>query len=95
MLREVRRLRQATERIAQALEARNAHDFPQIVVSPDQRETEVTYVNEAEQAALVDIEMRLTAAKGIPPTEDEILAMYELERGLPDQDVAPPGAPDA
>lgn len=86
LLREVRRLRTAAERIAAALELRNAHDFPQIVAAPDHRETEVTFIDARHQATLMDIEMRLTAAKGIPPTEDEILALYELEQGGAVQD---------
>jgi hypothetical protein len=34
----------------------------------------------------MEIEMRLTAAKGIPPTEDEILAMWEIEHQQPPAD---------
>jgi len=93
LLREIRSLRKSAERIAAALELRNAHDYPQVVATPDQRETEVTYVDAQHQATLMDIEMRLTAAKGIPPTEDEILAMYEIELGA--RDDQPAGPPDA
>jgi len=90
LLREVRNLRKAAERIATALELQNAHAYPQLVVSPDDRETEVTFVDAQHQAALMEIEMRLTAAKGIPPTEDEILATYEIERMPPaDQEDLP------
>jgi hypothetical protein len=85
-LRELRRLRTAAERIATALELQNAHAYPQLVVSPDDRETEVTFVDAQHQAALMEIEMRLTAAKGIPPTEDEILAMWEIEHQQPPAD---------
>jgi len=89
-LRELRRLRTAAERIATALELQNAHAYPQLVVSPDDRETEVTYVDAEHQATLMEIEMRLTAAKGIPPTEDEILAMWEIEHQPPaDQEEVP------
>ena len=79
LLREIRSLRRSAERIAGALELQNAHAYPQVVSAAGDRETEVTFVDEAHQAALMDIEMRLTAAKGIPPTEDEILAMWETE----------------
>jgi len=91
LLREVRSLRRATERIAAALELQNAHAYPQVVPAAGDRETEVTFVDEAHQAALMDIEMRLTAAKGIPPTEDEILAMWETEHqpAAPDQEEIP------
>lgn len=77
LLREIRSLRKAAERIAAALELRNAHDYPQIVradaaIAP----TEVTYVDEVHQAELMDIELRLTHASGAPPTEDDILSEY-------------------
>lgn len=65
-------------RIAAALEHRNAQDYPTLRPSTDlpDAETEVTFVNEAEQAVLMDIELRLTQASGQPPTEDEILQEY-------------------
>jgi len=72
------------------MELRNAHEFPQVIPAPDDRQTEVTYVDAEHQATLMEIEMRLTAAKGIPPTEDEILAMWEIEHQPPaDQEEVP------
>lgn len=94
LLREVRSLHQELagvhavgERIAAALEASNAHQWPQqLSATPDQPPVEVTYVNNAYQEEVMDIETRLTAARGAPPSEEEILA--EFVRRHPDSDVA-------
>ena len=85
LLREVRAIRQelaglrATgERIAAALEAANAHAWPQrIQPNPDLPAVEVTYADTDYLQEVADIEMHLTRAKGLPPTEEEILAEYE------------------
>jgi len=92
LLREIRSLRKAAERIAAALELQNAHAYPQVVPAAGDRETEITYVDAQHQATLMEIEMRLTTAKGIPPTEDEILAMWETEQRIGEP---PSGVPDA
>ena len=39
------------------------------------------YVETTQQAALMDIELRLTQARGVPPTEDEILLEFERRYG--------------
>lgn len=78
LLREIRSLRKAAERIATALELANAHNYPQVLQASDVAlPTEVTYVDEDHQRELMDIELRLTRASGAPPTEDEILSEYE------------------
>lgn len=83
LARETRGLRQDLHaltagilRIAAALELRNAHDYPQVLRSTEDRATEVSFVREDEQAEFMDIELRLTQASGQPPTEDEILQEY-------------------
>lgn len=77
-LRELRLLRKAAERIAGALETRNAQDYPSRLASTDAPDlsTDIAFVNDAEQAEWMEIEVRLTAATGQPPTEDEILSEY-------------------
>jgi hypothetical protein len=82
LLPELRLLRLACEGILAALDYRNVQDYgithaPQ----PGVPVVEVTYVNDAHQAAIMDVELRLTAALGAPPTEDEILAEYEKRFG--------------
>lgn len=75
---EVVGLREAVARIAAALERRNDHDYPTVMVArPGEPAVEVSYVNAEEQVELIDIELRLTAARGMPPTEEEILVEYE------------------
>jgi hypothetical protein len=77
LLRELRGVHRQLARIADALETYNAHQWPQqIQPDPDQPGVEVSYVDTLFQQELVDIEMRLTAAVGIPPSEDQILAEY-------------------
>lgn len=64
----------AMERVAGALELQNAHAYPQQVqATPDTPAVTVSYVDDREQAEMADIELRLTAARGMPPTEEEIL----------------------
>lgn len=69
----------AVVRIADALELQNAHTFPLTrEATPDSPAFTLTHVDDAEQAELMDIELRLTAARGQLPTEDEILTEFEL-----------------
>lgn len=78
---EQQHARVAMERIARALEDRNAHDYPQIIQpNPDEPGVEVTYTNDQEQAELMEVEMRLTRATGQPPTEDEIIEEFNRLR---------------
>lgn len=87
LLREVRAIRQELGRIATAFEQYNAHQWPQQVQpDPDQPPVEVSYVDTDYQREMVDIEMRLTQAKGVPPTDEEILA--EFIRRYPDSNIA-------
>ncbi len=73
--------RKALERVADALELRNVHDFPVLVQpNPDAPGVEVLYTSDAEQHDLMEIEMRLTAATGQPPTEEQILEEFERLR---------------
>jgi len=77
LLRELRGVHRQLSRIADALEEYNSHQWPQMAQpDPDQAPVEVSYVDTVFQAELVDIEMRLTAAVGLPPSEDQILAEY-------------------
>lgn len=86
MRAELQGLRQVGERIAAALELANAHQWPQILQpSPDVPPVEVTYVDNDYQVEMMDIEARLTAARGAPPSEEEIFA--EFVRRHPDQDL--------
>lgn len=85
LLRELRGLRQEMAGIRAVLESFHAHQFPQTVqADPSRPPVEVTYVNETQQREFMDIELRLTAARGTPPSEEEILAEWErrhLESG--------------
>lgn len=75
---EMKGLRLAAERIAGALEDHNAHLFPQQVQpNPDHPPVEVTYASDAMQIELAEIEGGLAQARGMLPTEDEILQEYE------------------
>jgi len=77
LLRELRGVRSELGRIAAALEAYNAHQWPHTIHEEEgQPSVEVSYVDTAFQAELVDIEMRLTGASGLPPSEDQIMAEY-------------------
>ena len=77
LLREVRGVRKELSRIAAALETYNQHQWPQhIQPDPDLPAVEVSYVDAEHQLELMDIETRLTAARGQPPTEEEILQEY-------------------
>lgn len=76
---EVRDLSSGVARIAAALEAHMAHlaPAPPAAASPDSPAFSVSYVNDEEAAAMMDVELRLTAATGQPPTEDEVLAEWD------------------
>lgn len=76
---EMQGIRTAVERLAAALETRNAHDYPQAVpaADPSLPAVEVSYVDAAEQEEWMQVELDLTAARGIAPTEDEVLAEWE------------------
>ena len=41
---------------------------------------DITYTTDQDQVELAEIELRLTAARGMPPTEDEIVAEYDRLR---------------
>lgn len=71
---ELAGLRAATDSIASTL-ARLVPPAP----DPAQMESGLTiaYVDSAYQAEVMDIELRLTRARGVPPTEDEVLEEYE------------------
>lgn len=78
MRRELTTLTLAVSRIAEALERQNAHRYPTQHDSTQlPATTEVSYADTDTQQEFADIELRLTAAKGLPPTEDEILAEFE------------------
>lgn len=74
---DVARCAQALERVAAALEQQNAHAVPpQQGLDPERPAVEVSYVNDREAAEWADIELGLTAARGMPPTDEEILAEW-------------------
>lgn len=79
--RELSRLTTQVERIADALEAHNANSWPQTIpppaTSPERPAVEVSYVSNHHQALMMEIEMRLTKARGMAPTDEEVLAEYE------------------
>lgn len=82
LLPELRLIRLSCQGIQAALEYRNAQEWGQMVQpNPDVPAVEVSYVNDEHAAAIMDIELRLTAASGAPPTEEEILAEYERRFG--------------
>lgn len=83
LLPELTLLRLATERCAEALEWRNAQDYPlQLQPDPGAPVVDVTYVNDAYQAEIMEIELRLLQASGAPPTEEAVLLEWERRRGL-------------
>lgn len=78
-LRELRSIRLELGRIATALELSNAHHWPQQASSTpaeDLEPTTISYVNNAEQAELAEIELAMTRRMGIPPSEDEVMAEF-------------------
>lgn len=85
LIRELRRLRQtvlkldaAVTRIAEALEAHNTHTGVTTTAPAEAAPAplEITYVTTESQEEFMDIEMRLTNARGTPPTEEEVLQEY-------------------
>lgn len=53
------------------------------------------YVNTQEAQALLEVELRLTRAKGVPPTEEEVLEAYHRDQIRVLEQIAgsPPPAP--
>ena len=79
---EMAGLRLAAERVAAALELQNAHAYPQVIqASPDSPAVQVSYTDDQAQLDLMEIELRLTGARGSPPTEEEVLVEWERLRG--------------
>lgn len=85
LLPEIRALREDLKQtnyqlseIAAALIYRNAQEYGAVVqANPAVPPVEVTYVNDVYQAEIMEIELRLTSASGMVPTEDDVLAEYE------------------
>lgn len=89
LLRELRGIRQALERLADVEERRlemeqgpgvSAYDDPE---GPDPV-VEITEVDTQLASELADIELRLTTAMGRPPTEEEVLQAYDALHKEPD-----------
>lgn len=79
--KELEGLKTEVGRIASALELANAHHWPQTTQpDPGVPAIDITYIDDQTQAEFMDIELRLTAARGAPPTEEEILREFELRR---------------
>lgn len=82
MRRELADLKVALSRIATALEERNAHEWPQQVPQGDLPAVEVSYADDVVSQEMMQVELDLTNAKGMPPSEDEILLEYERRKGI-------------
>lgn len=84
--REVARLADAQERQAVVLEQFFARQYPTPVQpDPNAPPVEVSYVNAEHQRLLMEVELRLTQAKGQPPSEEEILAEFDRLSGISEQ----------
>lgn len=99
LLRELRGIRTELTALRQALQVFTDRAFPPQAparapdsVTPDTPLTEITYIDTAQQAEWMDIELRLTQATGRPPTEEEIL--QEFERGRATDSAEPPRQPE-
>lgn len=83
---EVIGVRSTLERIAEALEVRNQHDGVSrpVTLTPvgpgEGPAVEVSYADPQVTEEFDDIARRLTTARGMPPTEDEILEEFERRR---------------
>lgn len=78
---EVAGLRASLDRIANAFELANAHHWPTVQPLPaDDAAVEITYADSRAQQEFMDIELGLTQARGMPPTEDEIMAEFDRRR---------------
>ena len=85
LLREVRAIRQelmalraGLDRVAGALEASNAHQWPQLIQpNPALPPVTVSHVDTQEQLEWLDIEERLVASMGRLPSEEEMMAEWE------------------
>lgn len=85
---DLKGLRAAAERIATALE----RQAPPVGREGSEEDplVSVTYVDNEAQEEFMDIELRLTRAKGTPPTEDEIMAEYHRRQ----EGTEPPPRPE-
>lgn len=81
--REVAGLRVALEQVAQALQVRNAHEYP-VLPPPDPGvpAVEVAFVNDVVAAEFMAIELALTEALGHVPTEEEVAVEYDRRHPL-------------
>lgn len=77
-------MRQAMERLALATERLAEAQAPVVYQAQAQDPVSITEVDSQFAAEMADLELRLTLAKGIPPTEEEVLAAYEAQHGEPD-----------
>jgi hypothetical protein len=80
VLKEIRALRQAAERIANAMEFANQATWPVTQPKTDELQdhsTDIGYISDAHAKELMDIELELTAATGQPPSEDATWAEFE------------------
>lgn len=79
---DLQQLTSGVARIAAALEQQVAAIHaaappPLRPASPEDPAFAVSYVNDGEAAEMMDIELRLTAATGQPPTEEEIIREWD------------------
>lgn len=75
---EVARLATAQERLTEVMAAFFDRQYPtQVQPDPSIPSVEISYVNVEHQRILMEVELRLTQARGQPPTEDEILAEFD------------------
>jgi hypothetical protein len=83
---ELTGIRLALESIAVSLSSIEIAAVPRVgdVVPPTEvadPRVDSPYVETSQQAVLMDIELRLTQARGVPPTEDEVYLEFERRYG--------------
>jgi hypothetical protein len=80
---EVRGVKEAVERLVELEEYTTARRWPRptaVTGVEGVPVVDITYATDQDQAELAEIELRLTAATGQPPTEDEIVAEFDRRR---------------
>lgn len=83
--RETTRLADTCDRIATALETQNAHRWPQAAPhapAEDLPAALIEYVDGHQAEVMMQIEMDLTRATGLPPSEEAVMAEWERRRDL-------------
>lgn len=80
---DLQALAASVTRLVEAVEQRTALDYPPQPDLTDARPgLEVEYVDSIRQHEMMDIELRLTQARGEPPTEEEMLTEFLRRRAV-------------